>query len=1052
MSENIQSSSENFTNENSNTNSVQDASMTKYWLTLEQWSQDPEFEKIASQEFMSSPLRESETKELEGEEGGWARREFLKLMSASLALGSAGCLRRPVEKIVPYNKQPEEVTFAQANYYTSVYSDGFETIPLLVKTKEGRPLKIEGNDKFSLTGGGTSVRAQAHILSLYDPERFREPKKNLLNKDRTNRDTISYKWEDLDKEISEKLSQGGVALLTAETQSPSLRALYSDFSQGFGGQHYIYDSLSTSSLVEGMKSSFGQAVVPDYKLDKAKVIISIDTDILGTWLNPTRFNAQFGAARKDIEKMNQLVVFESGYSLTGANADLRFKIKPSQQVAVVMGLISEVLKKGKTKFANDSAIKAQADSFSSVWDELKIDKELVSKVVDELTNHLGKSIVFAGGLQTETTQARELQVAVNFLNFILDNVNNTIHLGSGVKAIGAQTSSDLLAAIKAGKVKTLVIRKCNPGYSASAELIEAIKSVATVVYLGDRNDETGQLSHYVVTENHDLETWSDAQLFGGYFAIHQPTIRPMYDTRSGQLSLMTWAFMAKKGSARITGPETYYDYVRNYWKADIYPSLSSGKSFEDFWEDLLQVGFVGGSAKDITVNFNTSALSQIKKTPGSDLELVMYPKISLGDGSLANVSWLQELPDPVTKICWDNYASVSLANAKKWNLKEGSVVELDLVHQKMELPVHIQPGLSDDVVAVAVGYGRTAAGKVANGVGFNTYKLVNHQNAQAVFSGQSAKLTKTSKNYELANPQGHHYLGDEKTAGRKIVVEATLSEYVKDKAANNHNHKIWSLWPQHQYNGHKWGMAVDLNSCTGCNACVVACQSENNIPVVGKKYVIQGREMHWIRVDRYFVGDPANAEAVFQPLMCQHCDNAPCETVCPVAATVHSDEGTNDMIYNRCVGTRYCANNCPYKVRRFNWFNYLKDLEKPLNMAYNPSVTVRPRGVMEKCTFCIHKIKEGKNKAKLAGKKLQDGDIKTACQAACPTKAITFGDLNNPESEVAKMYKDDPRGYALLEEFHAAPNVRYFTKVRNNFSEKRYAHDGHGSGHKEGGH
>jgi molybdopterin-containing oxidoreductase family iron-sulfur binding subunit len=382
---------------------------------------------------------------------------------------------------------------------------------------------------------------------------------------------------------------------------------------------------------------------------------------------------------------------------------------------------------------------------------------------------------------------------------------------------------------------------------------------------------------------------------------------------------------------------------------------------------------------------------------------------------------------------------MSIATAKELGAKEGSMMNLKVNGKTFELPAHIQPGLHDQVLAVAVGYGRTAAGKVGNNIGMNAFEMVAFQpNGMPIFSGAKTEISNTGVKYDLANPQGHHSM-----EGRQIVAEATLAQWLKDPGAGKHNHHVFSIWSGHAYNGHKWGMAVDLNTCTGCNACVVACQSENNIPVVGKKYVIQGREMHWIRVDRYYVGDPANAETVFQPLMCQHCDNAPCETVCPVAATVHNSEGLNDMVYNRCVGTRYCSNNCPYKVRRFNWFNYAKLIEKPMHLALNPDVGVRTRGVMEKCSFCVHRIKEGKNVAKLEKRDLKDGEIKTACQQVCPADAIVFGDMNDPNSRVSQMFKD-ARSYSLLEEFHAAPNVRYQTKIRNNGQETRGTDAGKG--------
>lgn len=1008
----------------------------RYWLSLEQWSEDPEFQKLAEQEFASSPLREGDS------EDGWARREFLKLMGASLAMATTGCIRRPVQKIVPYAKQPEEVTFQIPNFYTSTYFDGSESIALLVKTMEGRPLKIEGNPLHPVSKGGTSARAQASILSLYDPERLSGPRKNLLNKTKTNRDTIHTKWEDMDKEAVKQLAKGGVVILTGAINSPSTRQVIADFGTAFGARHIEWEPMSHEEIRDGQKAAYGEAIVPSYRFDKAKVIVSVDADFLGTWLTPVTFTKQFSSARKDIKNMNKLVAFDSGYSLTGANADVRVRIKPSQQLTVVMGLAHEiVVKKGQSRFASDSKAKAGLNSFADAAKDLNMDPALFSKVAEDLWANRGKSLVVAGGLPTLTAQAKDLQLAVNFLNSVLENDGATV---DGKNAVpGLEGSYQALASLKAdlenGKVKTLIIHRANPFYSLpeSFGFKDAVKKAEMVFYTGDRMDETGLFADYVIPDNHPLENWGDAEIGKGVYSIHQPTIRPMYDTRSFQFTLMTWGYIAKKGPKLFQTAESYYDYLREHWKTQILSKVGKGKSFEVFWEEILQKGYAGEPATGSSARTFKGDISNLKPAKASGYELVLYPSVALGDGTMANISWLQELPDPITKIVWDNYVSMSLATAEKLKVKEGHMMSLTVDGQKYQLPAHIQPGLHDDVLAVAVGYGRSAAGKVADNVGLNTYQMVNMKTATPIYSGAAVEITNTGHRYDLACTQAHGEM-----AGRQIILEATLQQYMKDPTAGKKEHHVFSIWSGHQYNGHKWGMSVDLNSCTGCNACMVACMSENNIPVVGKKYVIQGRVMHWIRVDRYYVGNPAEAEAVFQPVMCQQCDNAPCETVCPVAATTHSDEGLNDMIYNRCVGTRYCQNNCPYKVRRFNWFNYSKLIEKPMHLALNPDVSVRSRGVMEKCTFCNHRIKAGKNVARLEKRELKDGEIKTACQTACPTDAILFGDLNNPESEVSKLFQVQ-RGYALLEEFHARPNVRYLAKIRNNDQESR-PHDGKG--------
>jgi molybdopterin-containing oxidoreductase family iron-sulfur binding subunit len=1012
----------------------------RYWLSLEQWSQDPEFQKLAEQEFASSPLREGVR---DGDvEDGWARREFLKLMGASLAMASTGCIRRPVQKIVPYAKQPEEVTFQIPNYYTSTYFDGSEAVALLVKTLDGRPLKIEGNPKHPVSKGGTSARVQASLLSLYDPERLQGPRRNLLNKEKTNHDTIHVKWEDMDKEAVKQLAKGGVVILTGAINSPSTRQVITDFCQAFGARHIEWEPLANEEIREGQKASYGEAVVPSYRFDKAKMIVSVDADFLGTWLTPVTFNKQFSAGRKDIKNMSKLVVFDSNYSLTGANADVRVRIKPSQQIAVVMGLAHEiVVKKGQSRYANDSKVKAGLSAFADAAKSLSMEPALFSKIAEDLWANRGKSLVVAGGLPTLTAQAKDLQVAVNFLNSVLDNDGVTVDGKNALPGLSAsyQDLSALKEDLEKGKVKTLIIHRTNPLYALPEKFgfREAMKKAEMVFYTGDRIDETGYAADFVIPDNHPLENWGDAEIGRGVYSIHQPTIRPMYDTRSFQFTLMTWGYLAKKGPKTFQTAESYYDYLREHWRTQIFPKAGKGKSFDSAWEEVLQNGSVGEPAAASSARTFKGDISSIKPVSATGYELVLYPSVALGDGSMANISWLQELPDPITKIVWDNYVSMSLATAEKLKVKEGHMMSLTVGDQKFQLPAHIQPGLHDDVLAVAIGYGRSAAGKVANNVGLNAYQMINYKTAP-IYSGIPVEISNTGHRYDLACTQTHSIMD-----GRQIILEATLQQYLKDPTAGKNQKHVFSIWPGHEYNGHKWGMSVDLNSCTGCSACIVACISENNTPIVGKKYVMQGRVMHWMRVDRYYFGTPADAEIAYQPVMCQQCDNAPCETVCPVAATVHSDEGLNDMVYNRCVGTRYCQNNCPYKVRRFNWFNYSKLIEKPLHLALNPDVSVRARGVMEKCTFCNHRIKAGKNVARLEKRELKDGEIKTACQTACPTDAIIFGDLHNADSQVAQLFKEE-RGYALLEEFHARPNVRYLAKIRNNDQESRPQHDGKG--------
>jgi MoCo/4Fe-4S cofactor protein with predicted Tat translocation signal len=1008
----------------------------KYWQSIEEYSKDEEFAKLAQTEFLSSPLSEDEANE---SEGGWARREFLKLMGASLAMATASCVRRPVQKIVPYSKQPEEVTLGVPNYYTSTYFDGSETLGVLVKTREGRPVKLEGHPDHVITQGGTSARSQAAILSLYDPERLKGPRKNLFNEKRTNKDTVNTTWDAADTAISEQLKKGGVAVLTGAMASPATRSVVSEFCQGFKADHYVWEPLAHDDVRAGQKASYGEDIVPVYHFDRAQMIVSIDADFLGTWLTPVTFTKQFSKTRKDFSKMSRLVVFDSNYSLTGANADIRIRIKPSLQLEAIMGLLHElIVVQGKSSFATNAQLKAALTAYAGAAKKLGMEAELLKRIANDLWDHRGKSLVVAGGLAASTSHSLSLQVAVNLLNSILENDGKTVEGGKGLAGLKGSNESllELVKRMNKGEIKTLIIHRSNPIYALTENsgFAEALKKVEMVVCTSGRMDEIAQHAHYVLPDNHDFETWSDAEVAPGVYSLQQPTLRALYDTRSVQLSMMTWGYLAKQGPQRLLAYETFYDYLRNFWKEEIFPSHGKGQSFDAFWDRALQEGFVGQEKDASARSFKADSISQIKTAKPvaeGSFELVLYPTVQLGDGSQSNIAWLYELPDPVTKITWDNYVSVSLATATKLKVKDGSLMKLEVGKDSLVLPVHVQPGLHDEVMAVAVGYGRMMGGEVGKGVGQNAYQLAQVVNGNVVHSGLSVSASVQKGTYQLAQTQQHHSM-----EGRQIIVEATLRDYEKKKEKIIHRHPTWNIWSGHQYNGNKWGLAIDLNSCTGCSACMVACQSENNVPAIGKKYVIQGREMHWIRVDRYFTGTPENAETVFQPVMCQHCDNAPCETVCPVLATVHTDDGLNAMVYNRCVGTRYCANNCPYKVRRFNWFNYAKLIEKPMHMALNPDVTVRVRGVMEKCTFCVHRISQAKDKARQEDRKLRDGDVKTACQTACPTEAIVFGDMNDPESKLSKRFKDD-RAYTLLEEWHAAPAVRYMAKIRNNGQESK---------------
>jgi MoCo/4Fe-4S cofactor protein with predicted Tat translocation signal len=1017
----------------------------EYWMSLEQYAGNPEFAKRAENEFMSSPFSSaSGDDDPSSPQGGFARRDFLKFMGASIAMTTTACIRRPVQMIIPYAQAPKEVTPGEANYYASTWFDGNEGCGLLVKTLEGRPLKFEGNPLHPMNLGSLPARAHAAVLNLYDPDRLQGVRRNLQNKTRSNHETINATWDEVDGKVVEQFAKGPAVILTSTQPSPSTQSIIADFLKAFpGGRHVSYDALPTDAVREAQRLCYGKAVMPRYRLDQAKLIVAIEADFFGTYLSSAEFMKQWSKVRKPGPDMARLVMFEANMSLTGMNADDRVRIKPSQQLDAVLGLAQEVMKQSKGTITAPAGAATLLAKYDGAAARIGAAPEMFAQLAQELIASRGRSLIIAGGLPTQTSEAVELQVAVNLLNSMLGNDGHTVdHDGSPylTQAGSSRDLSQLIADMSAGKVKTLIIHDMNPAYTlpVNSGFVDALKKVDLVLYTGNRNDETGKLAHYVLPSGTQLESWSDFELQSGVFSIQQPTIRPMYDTRSFGESLLAWTQKSKSVPARAKAAATWYDYVQATWKTDIFPHATSGAgkgaAFQDAWNELLQNGVVLTQSRDRAAGasraFVASALSARgfaeRKSASTGYELVLYPTVQVADGRYANVAWMQELPDPVTKIVWDNYASISLATARKEGLKEGDMVELKVADQTLTVPVHIQPGVHDEVFALAVGYGQKEAGKVAKEVGVNAYQLASFNAGQPVFSGLPMSFKKTGEHYRLVSTHEHHSM-----EGRQIVVETTNKAYQKNPHSNIENHKIFSIWPAHTYTKHKWAMSVDLNVCTGCSACVIACQSENNVPVVGKRYVMQGREMHWIRVDRYFKGTPEAPEGVFMPLMCQQCETAPCETVCPVLATVHNDEGLNDMVYNRCVGTRYCSNNCPYKVRRFNWFNYSKR-EAPTHMALNPDVTVRSRGVMEKCTFCVHRIRAATSANKDTKKpgSLVDGKLKTACQQTCPTNAIIFGDLNDKNSEVHRLFQEQ-RSYALLEDLNTQPRVRYLTRVRN---------------------
>lgn len=1022
-----------------------DIAQKKYWRSIDELNSTPAFAEEASKEFAQEiPVEEMLSEEGMGLEAN--RRDFLKIFGFSLTAATlAACTKTPVKKAVPFVAQPEEISPSVATWYATTFSDGYDYASVLVKTREGRPIKIEGNTLSGVSQGGVNARVHASVLSLYDANRLQQPK--VAGK--------YVSWDEFDNQLKSKLSALGgkpVVLLTNSIISPTTKRLIEGFKAKFAGSsHVTYDAISASGMIEANEAGFGVAALPTYHFDKAEVILSVGADFLGNWISPVEFTRDYTTNRKvskDKPKMSRHVQFESFLSVTGSNADMRVTYQASKEGLVIANLYNAI-----AKLAGASTINAAKHDLAG---------NAIAATAAELWAARGKSLVVCG------SNDAAVQQLVNAINQMLGNYGTTIDLAAPVylrqgKDAGMES---LVADMNAGKVGAVIAYGVNPAYDyyKATAFVSGLKKVDVSVVVSEQNNETVQLAGFVAAANNFLESWGDAMPAAGKYSVSQPAISKLYDTRSFDEVLM-----ALSGNTA-----TAYDTMKDTWK-DIF-GKSGAADFGTFWRTALHNGIfempVVGGQPAYKADVNAAAGSI--KADGSELELVVYEKLGLGNGNMAGNPWLQEMPDPISKACWDNYLAVSIKYARENGINEGDIVKVSANGYEVEVPVLIQPGTYPGTVALALGYGRVNVSKAGEGIGANAYPFMTYNGSRSHVSTK-VSVAKTGMKTAIAQTQTHHTI-----EGRNIVKETTLDKYAVNPADGNVrpyvqvkqadgtftkvypglNRNAITLWDKRDYEGHHWAMAVDLNACTGCGACIVSCQVENNVPVVGKQEVLNRREMHWIRIDRYYtfnedgmmidkekeynmIQNGDNVQVAFQPVMCMQCDNAPCETVCPVLATVHSDEGLNQMVYNRCVGTRYCANNCPYKVRRFNWFSYTDNPKFYSNpsqtdlgrMVLNPDVTVRARGVMEKCTFCVQRIQAGKLEAKRNNRGVLDGDIKTACQQSCPSGAIIFGDLNDENSEVSKLFLNE-RAYGIIEELNVLPSVNYLTKVRNTQSIK----------------
>lgn len=928
-----------------------------------------------------------------------SRRDVLKLMAAGAGLAGLVSCRRPVQNIVSFSQGVEDLIPGKPQFYNTIYNLGGVAQGLRIEANDGRPTKVEGNPVHPTSKGAANAYSQATVLGLFDPDRLTKVIQN------GNAST----WEAFRAFARDHFAQAGegegLAFVCERSAGDSWKAVVAAAAKKWPKALWLHwEPLNHDNAVLGAQQATGTAADAVYAYDKADVVLALDHDFLGvdaTTVLPTKLFSQKRKV-KEGESMNRLYAVEGHFSLTGGMADHRLRLKPSEVAAFAAEVLKLVSAEGEINVGGEGS------------------RKFASAVAKDLKKNAGKSLVTAGPRQAPIVHALALAI-----NQVLGNLGATVNLIAPLAPPQAEALAAFKSALAEGKISTLVVLGGNPAYTLPADVnfADGAKRVKTLIHLGLEQDETGVLAHWCLPQAHYLEAWGDGRSADGTASIQQPVIAPLYGGKTAPEVLSELA-----GLSVIKA----YDIVKNHWTAGF-----AGDQ-EKQWRKVLHDGLVEGSAAaalKISVDVKKVAAEPVP-SPSNETELVFLPAAGIYDGRFANNAFLMEMPDPLTKVVWDNCVTMSRKTAESLKVsmgfigEEGDMVTLNVGGASVEAAVIVVPGQADGVLGVTLGYGREHAGRVGKGAGFNAYKL----RTTAGMGYAPVQATKAAETFFLVRTQDDPE-GDSQN-GRPIVREATLEDFQKDPkfAQSVPGPALESLFTDWKYDqGYQWGMAIDLNSCTGCNACLIACFSENNIPMVGKKFVAMGREMHWIRLDRYYAGDGDEATVAVQPLNCQQCENAPCESVCPVAATVHSPEGLNDMAYNRCIGTRYCMNNCPYKVRRFNYLNWTKAKTEVENLASNPDVSTRMRGVIEKCTYCTQRIAEGKINAKIdptGRRKVRDGEIQTACQQTCPADAISFGNINDVESAVSKA-KASPRNYALLAELNVRPRTTYLAKLKN---------------------
>ena len=981
-----------------------------YWKSLKDISSEDDYNRF---------LKQSE----HNVDNGLSRRNFLSLIAASVALaGLEGC-KKPVQKIIPYVEAEIGTIPGIPKYYASTLPFKNNALGVVIENHDERPVKVEGNEKHPTTLGKSNSFAQASTLEMYDPDRARGVKFEGNKVD----------WNEYLK-FAKSLNDGngkGLAVLMQESSSPTIKSIQEDFKKNLPNADWVvYESVNNENLYDGIELAFSKRLQPLYRLEKAQIIVSLGSDFLGVDDNNIYHTRKFAQNRNIVDEnstMNRLYVAESSISSTGSSADHRLNIPQYEMENLLAELAYELKQLGLRIEAK------KVKSSNNLW---------VKAAAKDLFDGRGESIIIGG-----SSLSKEFHQLIALINYNLKAPVDYYPLNmSQISSI--KNFESLCNDMKNGKINNLIILGANPVYDSPADFdfAESLKKVKNSVHLTNIIDETSKLCSWNIAMNHYFECWGDAMTYDGHVSIVQPQIMPLFDSKS-IIQILSPIVYSKEQSA--------YDTVKNVWKSNI---IKSG-NFEREWDKVLHDGLY---KKPIFKKVNVRPASKISTAvlnnyslDNDKFEIVFCPSSSVYDGRYANNGWLQEIPKPITSLTWDNAALISMKVAKKLNIKNGQMLEISVEDNTINIPAFITPGQNQKSITLELGYGRKFNGRIGNEVGFNVYPLRSSDSPSFILNGSIKVLNET---YPLASTQDHHGLEDDKYAAPgfddlankeaqsripELVKQSTL-DYYKDnpdwvqKKVEQHKPDKNRSWADHSmYNpdwdyskGPQWGMSIDLTSCTSCNACSIACQSENNIPVVGKQQVMNGREMHWIRIDNYFAGDPDNPEVSTQSVACVHCELAPCESVCPVAATTHSSDGVNQMTYNRCLGTRYCANNCPYKVRKFNFYNYTKDLPEVVQMAMNPDVSIRFRGVMEKCTYCYQRISSARITAENEGREIKDGDFQVACQQSCPADAIKFGDINDPNSEVSKAKRRN-RDYALLAHLGTAPRTTYLAKIRN---------------------